>query len=194
MTTRSRVHDPLTVSQERLRRRMLGVCEAVGEFIEYWGFKAIHGRVWTLLAVHHTPLTQIQIARLLGVSRSLVSGSVSELVRLGLIRATHNSRNTPYEAVIDVWPTITEVLRGREWMLIESTRIALEGAVDELAVAQEEGKDIEWDIDRIRFLLTMTEVAQTFVRMLLRIRTAPTLDTFGRWFGRATDVVRRLRS
>ena len=41
----------VTIAQEILDRRVLEVCDAIGEFIEYWGFKSIHGRVWAMLAL-----------------------------------------------------------------------------------------------------------------------------------------------
>ncbi|MEO1175462.1 MAG: helix-turn-helix domain-containing protein, partial [Myxococcota bacterium] len=78
--------DPLT-------RRVLDVCEATGAFIEYWGFKGILGRVWTLLALRASPMPQTEIANLLGVSRSLVSGAIAELQRRGLVRAVGDARS-----------------------------------------------------------------------------------------------------
>src|SRR5690349_15490510 len=92
---------------------------AVGEFIAYWGFKSIHGRLWTLLAVSVEPQSQASLARACGVSRALVSASIDELTSYGLVRAVGEGRNAPYVAVFDVWPTIADVLRSREWMLIE---------------------------------------------------------------------------
>lgn len=185
---------PSSEARDGMRRRVLGVAEAVGDFIAYWGFKAIHGKVWTLLALSTHPRTQIEIARTLGVSRSLISGSVAELSRLGLVRAVGDERNAPYEAVLDVWPTISDVLRSREWMLIESARVALEAALDEAAVVErvEPGASSEWSAERMRFLLKMTEVAQTFIRLLLRIRAAPAVETFSGWLTRAAGLVSRL--
>ena len=117
---------------DRLGAKVRHVCEAVGDFIAYWGFKAIHGRIWTLLALRREPMSQVEVADFLQVSRSLVSGAMSELVEHGLVRPLSEHRNAPYEAVVDIWPTISDVLRDREWMLIEAARLALEGAVEEL--------------------------------------------------------------
>ena len=39
-----------------INRRVMEVCDSIGDFIEYWGFKAIHGRVWALLALSTDPL------------------------------------------------------------------------------------------------------------------------------------------
>ena len=64
--------------------------------------------------------------------RALVSGAVAELASFGLVRQVGSGRMAPYEAVMDVWPIISGVLREREWMLLETARITLEGAITEL--------------------------------------------------------------
>jgi DNA-binding transcriptional regulator GbsR (MarR family) len=182
--------DPLN---DRLTRRVLRVGEAVGRFIEYWGFKTIHGRVWVLLALHKEPLAQTEIAQILGVSRSLISGSVADLVTHGLLRPVGDHRNAPYEAMIDFWPTIADILRGREWMLLESARVALEGAVQEAERAYEQGRPLRYDVDRMRVLLAFTELGQALLRVLISLRTPRGVERLGGWFRNASSIVRRVR-
>ncbi len=180
--------------EERLSRQIVQVGDAIGAFIEYWGFKSIHGRVWTLLALHDGPMAQSEIARALDVSRSLISGAVSELTDRGLLRPVGDHRNAPYEAVNDIWPTISNVLRSREWMLIESIRMTLEAALEELEYAESVGHPLRWKTDRVRMLLAMTELAQNLLRMLMSVRLPQTTDRFGAWFKKATTLANRLRS
>lgn len=172
---------------------MLKVCEAVGGFIEYWGFKAIHGRIWALLALRTEPLNQIEIAELLGVSRSLISGAVAELLSYGLVRPVSGHRNAPYEAVLDVWPTISDVLRSREWMLLETARNSLEAAVEEAEIAERAGVETPYSTDRLRQLLTMTELAQVLCKMLIAIRMPKSMEGAGDWVKRAAALVSSLR-
>ncbi len=179
--------------QDRLTRRVLKVCEAVGGFIEYWGFKAIHGRVWCLLALRRDPLNQIEIADIFGVSRSLISGAVSDLVGYGLVRPISDHRNAPYEAVLDVWPTISDILRTREWMLLESARNAIEAAIEEAEISDVGEDDLPYLVDRLRLLLTMTELAQVLCKMLIAIRMPTSLESAGDWVKRAALLVRSLR-
>jgi hypothetical protein len=182
-------HDPLT-------RAVLQVAQAAGAFIEYWGFKAIHGRIWTLLALHREPLPQSEIADLLGVSRSLVSSAIAELTEYGLVRAVDEHRNAPYEAVIDIWPTIADVLRSREWMLLEGARVALEAAIEEAEIAAAAplpGEPLRWDVDRLRMLLSLTEMAQGFLKMVIALRMPRAPENLGGWLGRAQNLVARLR-
>lgn len=180
------LHDALT-------RRVLDVCEATGAFIEYWGFKGILGRVWALLALRAEPLSQTEIASLLGVSRSLVSGAIAELQRRGLVRAVGDHRNAPYEAVIDVWPSIADVLRSREWMLIESARLSLDAAIEEAEVHQSTGEPVPFDVARMRMLLLMTETAQGFLKALIAMRGARPIESLTGWVSRASELVASLR-
>jgi DNA-binding transcriptional regulator GbsR (MarR family) len=179
---------------DRLTQRVLAVTEAVGKFIEGWGFKSIQGKVWTLLAVSATPIAQTDIAEILGVSRSLVSLAIAELTTYGLVRAEGEHRNAPYSARLDVWPAIADVLRGREWMLIEGARVALEAAVEEAELAREGGYRGPYDLGRMRLLLAMTELAQTVLRVLLSVRVPRSLESFERWLRDAHRFMRRFRA
>ncbi len=184
--------EPRREPSDRLNQRIVAVCDAVGAYIETWGFRSIHGRVWALLAMRSSPLAQAEIAELLGVSRSLVSLAVSELSTYGLVRATGEHRGAPIEACLDVWPTITDVIRSREWMLIERARLALEAAVAEVEHLHSEGDRTPYDVRRIRLLLTMSEFAQTTLRAVLSVRMPSSLDHFGKWLHRAGSFVGRL--
>ncbi len=81
---------------DRMTHRVLQVCDTVGSFIAWWGFKAIHGRVWTLLALRGAPMSQAEIGRTLSVSRALVSGAVHELV------PGRAARSEPFPAPLDL--------------------------------------------------------------------------------------------
>ncbi|MBW2732060.1 MAG: hypothetical protein JRH20_06670 [Deltaproteobacteria bacterium] len=177
-----------------LDRRVRDLCDAVGAFIDYWGFRAIHGRVWVLLAIRSEPMSQAEIAAFLQVSRALVSTAMSELQGYRLVRPTHEHRNAPYTATIDVWPTITDVLRSREWMLLESSRLALEATVDEISMREREGQSHPYRLKRLRILLAMTEMAQALLKVLLSLGGARTPRGLGRWISKAFAVTRSLRA
>lgn len=181
------------VPRDRLTLRILPVCDAVGAFIEAWGFRSIHGRVWSLLALRKTPMAQAEIAETLGVSRSLVSLAIAELSEHGLVRPISDARNAPYEASLDVWPTITDVIRTREWMLIERARLTLESALAEAEYREEAGIPSDFDKGRIKLLLSMTELAQTTLRALLAVRMPRSLDAFGSWLTRTRSTIEKLQ-
>lgn len=179
-------------ARDFLSRRVNEVCDTCGQFIEYWGFKAIFGRVWALLAISAGPLTQSEIAETLHVSRSLISSSIAELTRLGLVRPTRVHRNAPYEAVMDVWPVISNVLRSREWMLIESVRMALEAAIQEAEYLDGKGRGHRYNVARLRLLLSLTEMAQAFLRILMRMRLPQSTEGMSSWITMAGRVIRQL--
>jgi DNA-binding transcriptional regulator GbsR (MarR family) len=181
----------LSPSQARLKRRVVRVCEATGEFIAWWGFKSIHGRIWALLALSRDPVSQAEISRTLGVSRALVSGAIAELLEFGLVRPRSDNRLAPYEAVMDIWPVIADVMRRREWMLVERARVSLEAAVEEAEVALELEGDMPYDLDRMRLILGLTEMAQAFMKILMALRVPRSLDAMTGWLGRASRLTAR---
>lgn len=184
-TSRRRAYPP---ENEAIHRAAVGACDAVGAFIESWGFRSIHGRVWTLLALTNAPLSQAEIAERLGVSRSLVHLAISELTGFRLVEATSDRRNAPYSAVVDVWPVIVDVLRTREWMLIERARLAFEA----LRTEAQNTRSTDYDTDRIELLLAMCDLAQATLRALLSVRMPSNFDSFGRWLGRTRLVVEQI--
>ena len=181
------------VSKGRLERRILAVCDAAGSFIEYWGFKSIHGRIWSYLALRGMPIAQVEVARALGVSRASISLAMADLVDYGLVRPSGGNRNAPYEAVVDIWPVISDVLREREWMLIESARVALEALLEEVELTESFGEKSDYDASRIRLLLNLTSAAQSFLRVLVSLRVPRAMDLLGTGLRKVSSVVQSLR-
>ncbi|MGC6417552.1 MAG: GbsR/MarR family transcriptional regulator [Bradymonadia bacterium] len=173
-----------------LKARQLDVCDAIGDFIEYWGFKRIHGRVWALVALSAQPLPQVEIAQQLGVSRSLVSGVVAELVERGLLRPTEAKRNTPYTAMTDFWPTVAAVLRSREWLLLEKVKIALEGFLVEYERMPAES-DVTFNVSRVRNLTKMTETAQSFLRLVIGFPSTAGSERVSAWMSHVGSLLKR---
>ncbi|HJL42953.1 MAG TPA: HTH domain-containing protein [Myxococcales bacterium LLY-WYZ-16_1] len=193
MSTR-RASAKRTTAPDPLSHRVAAVCDAVGAFIECWGFKAIHGRTWALLALSTQPLSQAEIAERLGVSRSLIHLTITELSSFGLVVPTGPERNAPYQATMDVWPVITDVLRRREWMLMEQARLALDAAYREAEYAEMCGEEPAYDRRRIGLLLAMTEFAQAVLSAVLGIRMPRSTEAFAEWLRRARRRFERLQS
>lgn len=92
------------------------VSERVGDFIQYWGFKRIHGKIWTHLFLSDVPLDATTLVKRLGVSKALVSFSIHDLLAYNVIRevARGRGRTVLYDANPDVTTVILGVLRLRE--------------------------------------------------------------------------------
>ena len=105
--------------QEILALKQLAT--GIGSFIRYWGFRNIHGEIWTTVYLSKEPLSGIEICTLLSVSKALVSPALKELEVEGLIRqaASENSKTKRYQAEEDVNKVIHEVLKRREKLMIE---------------------------------------------------------------------------
>ena len=144
---------------------ILNVCSACGRFIEYWGFKAIHGRIWAYLALHKGPLSQTEMAHALGVSRSQINRSIAELCEYGLVQQVMTHHHAPYEAVLNVWPIIAKVLQQREWVLIEEARAAMEEAQNWMT--SEDPQIQNYSFEQLQHLLKMTEWAQNGLNLLI---------------------------
>lgn len=88
----------------------------VGEFICYWGFKKIHGRIWTHIYISDKPLDAGQLMQRLRVSKALISLSLNDLLKYDVIlESSKSARGTQtYIANPDVLDVILNVLRRRE--------------------------------------------------------------------------------
>lgn len=179
---------PPSPSSDRLDHRVQQVCSAAGTLIEYWGFKSILGRTWAYLALRGRPASQTEVADALGVSKSLVSSAITELVGHGLVRQAGEGRNAPCEAVMDVWPTITDVLRQREWMLLESARMALDQALEEVHAGGPAG----YDPKRMELLRAMIESVQRLLGILIQLRMPETQQGVQTWLEAATALIEAL--
>lgn len=180
-------------SPTRLDRRIVEVCNRLGSFIEWWGFRGIDGRVWALLAIRATPMSQADIARNLDVSRSLVHAAINELEEYGLAERTGDDRFAPWKANVDVWPVITQVLRVREWMMLEEIRVAIDAAIAEAEEVRRKSGEEPWSIKRLYLLRALTEMAQEFLRVILSIRDAEQRAGWRDTFRRASQIVTDLR-
>ena len=99
------------------------MADAVGDFIRYWGFRRIHGQLWTYIYLSKNPLSGAEMTRLLSVSKALVSPALSELLEFKLIQCKEtDGRTKKYTANADVFKIIQEILKGREQVLINNAQ------------------------------------------------------------------------
>lgn len=99
---------------------MADLAESVGEFIRYWGFRNIHGEIWTLVYLSEKSLSGAELSKALGASKALVSPALKELEAEGLIFQTEseNAKTKRYKATEDVIKVIQGVLKRREAPMI----------------------------------------------------------------------------
>jgi DNA-binding transcriptional regulator GbsR (MarR family) len=149
----------------------------VGNFIEFWGFKRIHGEVWLHLYVSKTPLDAGDLIARLGISKSLASLCLAELVHYDVIREAGKSDagTTLYEANEDVVGVIANVLKMREKVMLD--RIAeVAGRAGKLSLAAQEKASLR--PDRITYVSEITTEAAGLLEMLLDRDSKTELDLF----------------
>lgn len=97
------------------------LAEQIGEFIQYWGFKHVHGRIWAHLYLSKEPLDAYELRTRLSISKALVSLSVRDLIHYAVIREAGKSAfgTILYEANPDIREAIFNVLRTREVKMME---------------------------------------------------------------------------
>ena len=142
----------------------------VGEFICYWGFKKIHGRIWTHIYLSREPLDAGQLMVRLGVSKALISLSLNDLQRYDVIQdGPKSARGTQtYFANPDVLDVILNVIRRRERKMLaradQSHRLlsALNPDIQARAGV---------DLDRIESLGVIIGQAQNALTSLLELAT-----------------------
>lgn len=151
--------DLSTLENEVFDKDLAKLAESVGDFIRYWGFRRIHGQIWTLLFLKNQAISPTEIAKSLGVSKSLISSALVELEDYKLILPfddeTNGNRKTKFfKAESDVIKIIQEILKTRELKMITDVKKNIEGL---------KKKGARVDPDRLECLEVWTAIAQTSV-------------------------------
>lgn len=104
------------------------IAHAVGQFIEYWGFKSIQGRVWSLIYLSKEPISTPQIVSRLEVSKGSVSIAVNDLLSFELIVASDKTTfgAQTYVAALEPAQVVRTVLKSRELEILTEAERTLE--------------------------------------------------------------------
>lgn len=99
----------------------------LGELVHNWGFKRIHGRIWTRLFLSSRPLDAADLIEQLDISKALVSISLRELLDLRAVEdCGRSARGTNlYRANGNLNEIYLSLLKNRERMMLEQTSAAL---------------------------------------------------------------------
>jgi DNA-binding transcriptional regulator GbsR (MarR family) len=152
------------------------LADQVGEFIYYWGFKRVHGRIWTHLFLARQALDAADLVRQMRISKALISISLRELMDYDVVQlAGRSARGTQlYRSNPDILAVILNVLRQRETRLL--ARVV--SAQEELARADDDLLD-KFNLDRARVadLGEFTRRAAGALEALISLRSVD----FGEW-------------
>lgn len=152
----------------------LAVADAVGALMELWGFRRQLGRIWAILFLSDRPLTSPELCERLGISTGLLSMSLGELRRWGVVRpvVVPGDRKEHHEAETNIWKMVSHVLRERERKAVEGALAVFERAVAEARAAL---ADVDpatkalarFKVKRLEQLAELSRVALNVLRVLV---------------------------
>jgi DNA-binding transcriptional regulator GbsR (MarR family) len=156
------------------REAIIQACQAVGSLMELWGFKRIHGVLWTYLYLHDRPLDAQELREGLEISTGLVSMTVHELMRWGVVtrQVAPGARRERYRAEPDIWRAVAKVLRERELFCL---RLAIDEIRESTTTLAENGQPEGFSQagQRLDELVSLGELAGDLMDQFLQ---AGTLD------------------
>lgn len=108
----------------QLQAQTAALAESIGEFIDYWGFRRVHGEIWAHVYLSEKPLSGSDLVKRLGVSKALVSPALKELEDFELIYQikSDDARAKLYRANENFLSVIKTVLRKREFPLLSKVQ------------------------------------------------------------------------
>lgn len=136
---------------------------SIGDFIRYWGFRRVHGAIWTQLYLSERPLSGADLTRRLKLSKALISPALSELEEWGLIKPADSpdEKSKLYYAVEDVEQVIKHVLKIREQKLLTQIESRLR------RLRESDMEELELNFGRLDQLDKMIKSAQLMLDLML---------------------------
>lgn len=147
------------MTQKKCLSSQFDLAHAVGDFMKYWGFKSIHGRIWCLLYLSARPRDAQYFIDNLKVSKGLVSLAIKDLLKYKVISKVEldpPSIFQHYLASPKVLEVVLDVLRQRELKMLEKVKKLTE---DLESCEKFDLKDMEICPSRLRNLKDMTCLA-----------------------------------
>ncbi|MGC4120746.1 MAG: polyprenyl synthetase family protein [Myxococcales bacterium] len=140
------------------------VVDAVGNVIEFWGFRANEGRVWALLYVRDRTFTAAEIGTSLGLSKGAVSMITREMEQWGVLHRVRLGADAwRFEAETDFLKMIGKVVEAREGRFIARVRSDLVRA-EEAA----QGRATREQLDRIVRMRRLADLVDKAVTVFLK--------------------------
>ncbi|MBI5544000.1 MAG: hypothetical protein HY901_08945, partial [Deltaproteobacteria bacterium] len=160
------------------------VVDAVGNVIEFWGFKANEGRVWALLYLQDRPFTAAEIGRSLALSKGAVSMVTREMEQWGVLHRVRMGADAwRFEAETDFLKMIGRVIEAREGRFIGRVRSDLLRA-EEAA----RGQATREQLDRIVRMRRLAELVDRAIGVFLKTARLDVAGALGILAGRRAET------
>ncbi|MCU0700855.1 MAG: MarR family transcriptional regulator [Myxococcaceae bacterium] len=141
--------------------------DAVGNVIEFWGFKRNQGRVWALLYLRDQALTAAEIEKELDLSKGGVSMLIRDLERWGVVLRvrTPGDASWRYRAETDLLQMARRVIEEREFAFIARIRADLAEA---RKLAEADGSVEREKVERLRKMEAVAEATEKALNVFLK--------------------------
>lgn len=151
----------------RLRPWEAIAVDAVGNVIEFWGFKRNQGRVWALLYLRDVALTAAEIEVELSLSKGGVSMLLKDLERWGVALRVRGPQDAAwrYQAETDLLKMARRVVEEREFSFIERVRADLQEA---RRMAEADPHTTRAMVQRLVKMETLADAMEKALRLFLK--------------------------
>ena len=154
------------------------LAESIGEFVKYWGFKSVHGKTWLYIYTSEQPMTATELVQKLGVTKSLVSMVLSDLVDYKVIKRVDigSAKSPGYVSEEDLEKAIFSVLREREFKLLKGIQRDISEFQDLVKGSKQlenRSKQLEkmtdYAVDSLDRLLNSKSISTSKLKLLLKL-------------------------
>lgn len=141
--------------------------DAVGNVIEFWGFKRNQGRVWALLYLRGTALSAGEIERELALSKGAVSMLLRDLERWGVLDRVRSPGEAAwhYSAETDLMKMVSRVLEQREAAFLARIK---EDFAEAVRLAHSAGGVAKERLERLERMAMLADQTDRAVRLFLK--------------------------
>ena len=144
-------------------------CEAIGQVMELWGFKRIHGMVWMYVFLQAEPVSSQDIRQALGISSGLVSMTLAELQHWNVVhrQTVPGDRKDYYTAEFNIWRPILKVLREREYYQVTICLEVLRDVRESIDLQRD--PNLGYAAQQLEFLIQAGELGRSLVGQFLDV-------------------------
>jgi len=151
----------------KLLPSQIKLADLIGKFIEYWGFKSAHGRIWTVIFLAKEPVNAKYLVENLGVSKALISMSIKDLLYYNVIEEVKKDgpSTQKYTYNKEIFEVITNVLKNRESQLLRDINSQITKVTD----CESDKINDPVSKDQLGALKDMSETAEKALTALVNI-------------------------
>lgn len=142
------------------------VIDAIGNLIEFWGFKRNQGRLWALLYLRDEAMTATHLMEALELSKGSVSTITRDLEHWGVLHRIRVSGRSAwhFRAETDLLRMIGHVLEEREAKVITKVREQLDEAIE---AARESGWAFDAELERLQQMRLLASITENALGVML---------------------------